>query len=188
MVSALIQTSPPCDPQTEGIATARSRQLKLNSAFRPAPQRKTPPKPPAATLIVAPASLLSQWSEEIQRSCKLGTVKTLVWHGQNRLDLETAIEDTDEDDKSIKVIITSYGVLASEHAKSERSGSMRSPVFESALRHLISVYFRRHPGEPVDWLRVVLDEAHSCKSRTSKTAKAVYALQARRRWAVTGSA
>lgn len=38
----------------------------------------------------------------------------------------------------------------------------------------------------VNWLRVVLDEAHSCKSRTSKTAKAVYALQAQRRWAVTG--
>lgn len=39
----------------------------------------------------------------------------------------------------------------------------------------------------VEWLRVVLDEAHSCKSRSSKTAKAAYALQARRRWAVTGS-
>lgn len=38
----------------------------------------------------------------------------------------------------------------------------------------------------VEWLRVVLDEAHHCKSRTSKTAKAVYALNARRRWAVTG--
>ena len=34
---------------------------------------------------------------------------------------------------------------------------------------------------------VVLDEAHHCKSRQSKTAKAVYALRARRRWAVTGT-
>lgn len=167
MLSALIQTSPPCDPQTESTAqsTSKSRQLKLNNAFRPAPQRKSS-KPPSATLIVAPASLLSQWSEEIQRSSKPGTIKALIWHGQNRLDLEAAIEDDSDDDKSIKVIITSYGVLASEHAKSERS---KSPVFE------------------IDWLRVVLDEAHSCKSRTSKTAKAVYALQARRRWAVTGT-
>jgi SNF2-related domain len=38
----------------------------------------------------------------------------------------------------------------------------------------------------VNWFRVILDEAHSCKSRISKTAKAVYALSARRRWAVTG--
>lgn len=34
---------------------------------------------------------------------------------------------------------------------------------------------------------MVLDEAHSCKNRASKTAKAVYALQARRRWALTGT-
>jgi len=39
----------------------------------------------------------------------------------------------------------------------------------------------------VYWLRVVLDEAHACKSRTSKTAKAVYDLRARWRWAVTGT-
>lgn len=38
----------------------------------------------------------------------------------------------------------------------------------------------------MEWLRVILDEAHHCKSRTSKTARAVYALRARRRWAVTG--
>lgn len=34
---------------------------------------------------------------------------------------------------------------------------------------------------------VILDEAHCCKSRQSKTAKAVYSLRARRRWAVTGT-
>lgn len=132
MLSALIQTSPPCDPQTESTAqsTSKSRQLKLNNAFRPTPQRKSS-KPPSVTLIVAPASLLSQWSEEIQRSSKPGTIKALIWHGQNRLDLEAAIEDDSDDDKSIKVIITSYGVLASEHAKSERS---KSPVFESELK------------------------------------------------------
>ena len=39
----------------------------------------------------------------------------------------------------------------------------------------------------VEWLRIVLDEAHHCKSRSSKTAKAVCALKARRRWAVTGT-
>jgi len=136
MLSALIQTSPPCDLQTEEAAllSTKPRQLKLNNAFRPAPQWK-PPKPPSATLIVAPASLLSQWSEEIQRSSKPGTVRALIWHGQNRLDLEAAIEDSSDDDKSIKVIITSYGVLASEHAKSERS---KSPVFESEFRKLYS--------------------------------------------------
>ncbi|TFK41996.1 DNA repair protein RAD5 [Crucibulum laeve] len=166
MLSALIQTSLPCDTDLEEESTAPSkgRQLKLNTAFRSAANKKAKfSKPSSATLIVAPTSLLSQWSEELERSSKPGTIKVLVWHGQNRMDIQVAVEDDDEDDKTIKVIITSYGVLASEHAKA------KSPVFE------------------IDWLRIVLDEAHACKSRSSKTAKAVYALQARRRWAVTGT-
>ncbi|KAG6854152.1 hypothetical protein C0991_010063 [Blastosporella zonata] len=167
MLSALIHTSLPSADDLKVPPAPKSRQMKLNAAFRPAVQRK-PPKRSSATLIVAPTSLLAQWSEELQRSSKPGTITTVVWHGQNRLDLESAIEDGDDDEACIKVVITSYGVLASEHAKSEKSSSSRSPVFE------------------IDWLRVVLDEAHSCKSRSSKTAKAVYALQARRRWAVTG--
>ena len=36
-------------------------------------------------------------------------------------------------------------------------------------------------------MRVVLDEAHFAKSRNTKTAKATYALKARRRWALTGT-
>jgi DNA repair protein RAD5 len=47
--------------------------------------------------------------------------------------LEDIVED-DEDEKAIKVVITSYGVLASEHAKSEKSSS-KSPVFESKYCH-----------------------------------------------------
>ncbi|GLB43501.1 putative HIRAN domain containing protein [Lyophyllum shimeji] len=168
MLAALIHTSAPSEEDLTPPPAAKSRQLKLNNAFRPATQREAQ-KPSSATLIVAPTSLLAQWSEELQRSSKPGTVKILVWHGQNRLDLQAATDDADENDTSIKVVITSYGVLASEHAKSEKSGGSKSPVFE------------------IDWLRVVLDEAHSCKSRASKTAKAVYALQARRKWAVTGT-
>ncbi|KAJ6601311.1 DNA repair protein RAD5 [Mycena vulgaris] len=169
-LAALIHTN--CAPDTERPAedpapATKHRQLKLNNAFKKLPRRKTQ-KPPSATLIVAPTSLLSQWESELQRCSKPGTLKVLLWHGQNRLDLEDVLEDDDDGDAAIKVIITSYGVLASEHAKSEKSSS-KSPVFE------------------IEWLRVVLDEAHSCKSRSSKTAKAVYALNARRRWAVTGT-
>jgi Superfamily II DNA/RNA helicases, SNF2 family len=137
MLSALIQANPGSDleePAEDFMASTKNHQLKLNNAFRAVPHRKSrPSKVPAATLIVAPTSLLSQWSEEIQRSSKPGTTKVLVWHGQNRLDLEAAIEDDDEDDKSIKVIVTSYGVLSSEHAKSEKSNGAKSPVFESEL-------------------------------------------------------
>ncbi|KAK7465321.1 DNA helicase rad5 [Stygiomarasmius scandens] len=165
MISALIQTSLGTEEKVDESASSKQRQLKLNNAFRPSARRKRGPQRPSATLIVAPTALLSQWAEEVERSSKPGTVSAIVWHGQNREDLESALEP-DDDDKTIKVVITSYGTLASEHAKSEKSAS---PVYE------------------IEWLRIVLDEAHSCKSRTSKTAKAVYALKARRRWAVTGT-
>ncbi|KAI1793150.1 SNF2 family N-terminal domain-containing protein [Ganoderma leucocontextum] len=164
MISALIQTArEPEAPAEDTPSSSRAKQLRLNNAFRvvqkPPPQQR---KGPSATLIVAPTSLLAQWGEELQRSSKPDTVKVLVWHGTNRLDLDTAVDEEDV----IHVVVTSYGTLVSEHAKHEKTPSS---VFE------------------VEWLRVVLDEAHHCKSRTSKTAKAVYALRARRRWAVTGT-
>ncbi|KAJ7070484.1 DNA repair protein RAD5 [Mycena amicta] len=170
-LAALIHTNcaPDTDRPVEDKVTVgpKHRQLKLSNAFKKTPRRKSS-NAPSATLIVAPTSLLAQWESELQRCSKPKTLETFLWHGQNRLDLQAMLEDDDDDDaqRTIKVVITSYGVLASEHAKTEKS---KSPVFE------------------VEWLRVVLDEAHACKSRTSKTAKAVYALNARRRWAVTGT-
>lgn len=133
MLSALIQTNRELEPEDpKPQVNAKNRQLKLNNAFRPAAQqRPKSTKGPSATLIVAPTSLLNQWHEEIQRSSKPGTVKVTVWHGQNRLDLEAAAEGDDDEDNVLRVIVTSYGVLASEHAKGEKSGSSLSPVFQS---------------------------------------------------------
>ncbi|KDQ63171.1 hypothetical protein JAAARDRAFT_119545 [Jaapia argillacea MUCL 33604] len=168
MLSALIQTNREPDltePERrvqEDLPNKR-RQLRLDAAFRTVSRQVAKAAaPPKSTLIVAPTSLISQWSDELGRSSKPGTLRVLVWHGQNRLDLEAALEGKDATD----VVVTSYGVLASEHAKGEKSSS---PLFE------------------IEWLRVILDEAHHCKSRQSKSARAVCALRARRRWAVTGT-
>ncbi|KAF9245698.1 P-loop containing nucleoside triphosphate hydrolase protein [Melanogaster broomeanus] len=122
----------------------------IHTNKEPEPILDDPAKDSTPTLIVAPTSLLSQWSTELQRSSAPGTRRD------------------DDTDKGIPVVITSYGVLASEHSKLQKS-SGQSSVYQ------------------IEWLRVILDEAHHCKSRTSKTARAVYALRARRRWAVTGT-
>jgi SNF2 family DNA or RNA helicase len=71
-------------------------------------------------------------------------------------------------------------------------GSLRrvtvQALLSSKVRRLILCHDTlSNDGILVEWLRVVLDEAHHCKSRNSKTARAVYALKARRRWAVTGT-
>ena len=133
MLSALIQTNREPGSHDEGATrNQKFRQLKLNSSFRAVRQSsRTSAKGPSANLIVAPTSLLSQWSEELRRSSKPGTMKIIVWHGQNRLDLDAEVEDDHDQDETIKVVITSYGVLASEHAKSEKSTSGLSPIFES---------------------------------------------------------
>ena len=188
MLSALIQSSLASQEHDEEATldlSTKEKQMKLNKAFRPVNQQKPEVlKPQSATLIVAPTSLLNQWFEELERSSKPGTFSAVVWHGQNRLDLEDWVEQN-EDDKTIKVVITSYGILASEHAKTENLSNYRSPVFESEFVPSDTIFLLTF-SVLVNWFRVILDEAHSCKSRISKTAKAVYALSARRRWAVTG--
>lgn len=126
MISALIQSNLGSDEAIDQNPS-KHRQLKLNNAFRPAKNRKIQTSSsPSATLIVTPTSLMDQWGEEIERSSKPGTVKVVVWHGQNRDDLEGILEnDDDTDDKKppIAVVITSYGTLVSEHTKTEKSSS-----------------------------------------------------------------
>ncbi|KAF9650357.1 hypothetical protein BDM02DRAFT_3223262 [Thelephora ganbajun] len=148
---------------------SKPRQVRLQAAFKNHSNAKST-RLPSATLVVAPTSLLSQWAEELRRCSQEGTMEIHVWHGHNRFSLHEALYPDEVEDKRIQVVVTSYGVLASEHAKYEKSvRKSESSIFE------------------IEWLRVVLDEAHHCKSRFSKTAKAVCALKARRRWAVTGT-
>jgi len=132
MLSALIQTSlPQNDLFEEPGLRSKTKQLKLNNAFRAVSQRNPQSfAPPSATLIVAPTSLLNQWLEELRRSSKPSTFDIIVWHGQNRLDLDALLGD-EENNKTIRVVITSYGVLASEHAKMDQTSHTKSPIFES---------------------------------------------------------
>lgn len=133
MLSSLIQTSRGPDlsdvSENDVSKSNRRRQMRLNSSFRPTAARsKESPKGPTATLVVAPTSLLSQWSEELLRSSKPDTLKVVVWHGTNRRDLDAAVQSSEDATGPITIIITSYGVLASEHTKVDKSGSL---VYES---------------------------------------------------------
>lgn len=141
MLSALIHINrdpEPILPDDTSRDLARARQLKLDNAFRSTAlgQRKKT-KGPSATLIVAPTSLLSQWHDELQRSSAPGTLQATVWHGQNRLDLD-GIEDDSNDDSPIIVIITSYGVLASEHSKLLKSGG-QSSIFQGNIPRISKI-------------------------------------------------
>ncbi|EJD03591.1 uncharacterized protein FOMMEDRAFT_81947 [Fomitiporia mediterranea MF3/22] len=172
MISSLIQTNRGEKPEEvvsvetdEEQQRTKQKQLRLDAAFRPAVKKQIIRRS-RATLIIAPASLLDQWANELRRSSQDGTVNVLVWHGQSRENLETLI---DSDVDAIDVIITSYGTLSSEHSRLEKSSDKSVPLFN------------------IEWFRVVLDEAHNIKSRTSKTARAAFDLRAPRRWVLTGT-
>ena len=131
MLSSLIQTSRDNSDemdvdQVDEQRPSKAKQLKLDKAFKPT-QKHTTSSRSRATLIVAPASLLDQWSTELQRSSEKGSLNVIIWHGQNREDMQSII---DTDDEVIEVVITSYGTLASEHAKIERGSS---PIYQSKL-------------------------------------------------------
>ena len=114
------------------------------------------PRRCASTLVVCPLSLLSQWVDEIDKHAP-GALSVGMYYGNDRTKSAAALAAHD-------VIITSYGVLASDWA-----AGGTSPPF--ALR----------------WRRVVLDEAQLVKGRATQSARAVFALHAERRWAVTGT-
>ena len=136
MISSLLHTgrdvkpmeSPILQPDMEGpLAPTKSRQLRLNTKFQPISDSIARASvPPYATLIIAPTSLMAQWENELERSSKKGSLKVLVWHGNNRIDLD----DTLDDSGKIHVVITSYGVVGSEWTKHENSSRHGSPLFQ----------------------------------------------------------
>nr|XP_050867199.1 transcription termination factor 2-like [Vespula vulgaris] len=59
------------------------------------------------TLVVCPASLLSQWENEIKSKCKKGILSIEVYHGNNREKLAKRLAKYD-------VVITTYNILSRE--------------------------------------------------------------------------
>lgn len=63
------------------------------------------------------------------------------------------------------IVITTYGTLSSEFDHYQKNSALYSK----------------------NWHRIVLDEGHLIKEKTTKTAKAAYALKGTNRWVVTGT-
>lgn len=59
------------------------------------------------TLVVCPASLLSQWENEINNRCKRGMLSVEVYHGSNRESVPKRLAKND-------VVITTYNILSRE--------------------------------------------------------------------------
>ncbi|KZC14429.1 PREDICTED: transcription termination factor 2-like [Dufourea novaeangliae] len=68
---------------------------------------KSPLRHKGGTLVVCPASLLSQWENEITNRCKRGMLSVEVYHGSNRESVPKRLAKND-------VVITTYNILSRE--------------------------------------------------------------------------
>lgn len=147
-------------------------RVSIAETFPKADRPNVVPYAAATTLVVAPMSLLAQWEAEAAKASQPGTIKSLVYYGSEKhTDLPTlccgANVATAPD-----LIITSYGNVLSEWNAVQKDG--RARCFTGGLF-------------AVEFNRIVLDEGHNIKNRTSKTARACYELQSVRRWVLTGT-
>ncbi|RPB25678.1 hypothetical protein L211DRAFT_856730 [Terfezia boudieri ATCC MYA-4762] len=116
------------------------------------------------TLVVAPLALIKQWEGELKnrtdRDQMSRPLQVCVHHGPNRAKDFKAL-------KKFDVVITTYQVLVSEY------GACTEDTKVGCFG--------------VRWWRVILDEAHTIKNKSTKGAQAACALRARYRWALTGT-
>ncbi|OMH83638.1 DNA repair protein RAD16 [Zancudomyces culisetae] len=119
------------------------------------------------TLVIVPTVALIQWKNEIQLYAP--SLKVVMYYGTDRNKKSKELESKD-------VVLTTYAVLESCFRKQNygvrRRGTM---VKEQSMLHTIN------------WHRVILDEAHNIKDRTSNTARASFALKATYRWCLSGT-
>ncbi|KAF2853230.1 hypothetical protein T440DRAFT_466206 [Plenodomus tracheiphilus IPT5] len=116
------------------------------------------------TLVVAPLALIKQWEAEISsKVTRSHELKVLVHHGPNRTKSADKLKQYD-------VVITTYQVLASEHAScGDGPDGLKKGCFA------------------VHWYRTMLDEAHTIKNRNAKMTKASYEIRSHYRWCLTGT-
>jgi SWI/SNF-related matrix-associated actin-dependent regulator of chromatin subfamily A3 len=120
------------------------------------------------TLIVAPLSVMSNWSGQMERHVeKRNPLRVLTYHGPNRPIM--AAKDFTEYD----IVVTTYGMLTSEYfaQKTGKPASLPS----------------KHGLYSTSWRRIVLDEGHNIRNPQTKSALAASAISAQSHWALTGT-
>ena len=126
----------------------------------------------APSLVVVPPVALMQWQSEIKEYTN-GKLKVLVYHlsANPKCKLLKA-----KDLKKYDVIMVSYSGLESMYRKEQKGWSRGDGlVKEDSVLHFIKFH------------RLILDEAHSIKSRTTGVAKACFAMKADYKWCLSGT-
>ncbi|KAH7085094.1 SNF2 family N-terminal domain-containing protein [Paraphoma chrysanthemicola] len=111
------------------------------------------------TLIVLPLSLLHVWESQLKSHVYEGRLTWFIHHGKQRFRLEDGKSPPD-------IVFTTYQTVERESRK-PRLGA------DTLISHR--------------WRRIILDEAHIVRNHNTSTARAVTALNAASRWAISGT-
>lgn len=125
----------------------------------------------APTLVCVPPVALMQWSNEI-REYTDNKLKVLVYHGTNAKCKKMSIKEL----KTYDIIMVSYNSLESLYRKETKGWSRGEDIIKEAS-----------PLHAITYHRLILDEAHSIKSRNTGVAKACFALKGTYKWCLSGT-
>ncbi len=124
------------------------------------------------TLVVVPPVALMQWQSEIKAYTD-GKLSVLIYHVSANPKCKTM---TVKDLKKYNVIMVSYSGLESMFRKESKGWNRHDGIVkEDSVLHAIKYH------------RLILDEAHSIKTRTTSVAKACFALKASYKWCLSGT-
>jgi SWI/SNF-related matrix-associated actin-dependent regulator of chromatin subfamily A3 len=118
-----------------------------------------------ATLILAPVSVMSNWSTQIKKHVKPEHgLRIMFWHGSRKEPITpNTIENYD-------VVISTYDSVSTDWY-SQKSAKMP----------------RKSGPYSVKWRRIILDEGHNIRNPKAKKTIAAWNLMAQSRWALTGT-
>ncbi|KAF9539567.1 hypothetical protein EC957_005225 [Mortierella hygrophila] len=116
-----------------------------------------------ATLVVAPVALMYQWAEEIRTKTQPSLLKVHIHHGSSKITDPEMLRRYD-------VIITSSMTLSGEAGDN-------SPRKKKPIGALFKAHFHR----------IILDEAHIIKNKSTKASLACAALASTYKWCLTGT-
>lgn len=123
------------------------------------------------TLVVVPPVALMQWQNEIKEYTD-GKLKVLVYHNTNSQIKNMKLKEL----KGYDVIMISYSGLESIYRKESKGWKRDDGIIkENSKIHAIHYH------------RLILDEAHNIKSRTTGVARACFALRADHKWCLSGT-
>lgn len=123
------------------------------------------------TLVVVPPVALMQWQNEIKDYTD-GKLKVLVYHNTNPKVKNMKLKEL----RGYDVIMVSYSGLESIYRK-ESKGWKRDDGLIKENSKIHAIHFHR----------LILDEAHNIKTRTTGVARACFALKADYKWCLSGT-